>query len=583
MKNVSRRSFLRRSLVGVSGTIIVSSAGGVLTGCSGDDNDAPKLPASFNHGIASGDPLTDRVVIWTRVTPEDDQATDVYVEWEVATDADFTDVIVSDFGRARASSDFTQKIDIVGLESGTEYFYRFHTVNASSDIGKMKTLPSGSIDQVKFAVVSCANYPAGYFHVYGHAATLENIDAAIHLGDYLYEYPREGYASEDAENLDRQVLPEGELLTLDDYRARYAQYRTDVDLQAFHRAFAMIAVWDDHEVANDTWREGAENHDESEGDFIVRLAAALQAYAEWMPIRPAVDTDVSSLYRNFQFGDLVNLIMMDTRLVARDKQLVITDYFNTDGSFNFTSYSSAVNSETRTLIGAEQLDWVVDQMQNTATWKVLGQQVLMGKMELPGAVATAQLSTTEYANLAQIAYFAQVSPEVLSAEDLALLEQKGSLLALPNLPYNLDAWDGYAYERTQILETAYLNNTNLVVLAGDTHNAWASNLTYDISSESSQSVGVEFATSSVSSPGLEYYLGLTSDEAVAQTEGGLVQLISDLQYTNLADRGCLTVTFTPDNVNAEWHFVNTIKNSSYDILTNRAKSIVVATGEHTIT
>ncbi len=581
MKNFSRRAFIRRTLLGAGGTVITSAVGGTLTGCNADDIAAMK-PADFNHGVASGDPLSDSVIIWTRVTPENLENQRIYVEWKIATDEQFNNVVVADSGIAEQGSDYTLKIDVKSLDAGTQYYYQFNTVTSSSPVGKMKTLPVGDVDRVKFVVVSCSNYPAGYFHGYAEAALLDDVDVSLHLGDYLYEYSRGGYASEDAPALNREVLPEGELFTLEDYRARYAQYRTDPDLQHFHQAFPMIAVWDDHEVANDTWKEGAENHNEDEGDFYERLAAALQAYAEWMPIRPAVDTDASSLYRSFQFGNLVNLMMLDTRIVGRDQQLSIGNYFNTDGSFDADAFNADVTDENRTLLGGVQTNWVLDELESNAVWQVLGQQVLMGRMELPGAVATAQLSIEAYAELAQIAQIAQTNPELLTAEQLALLQQQGALLLLPNLPYNLDAWDGYASERDQILQTASINDANLVVLAGDTHNAWANNLSVDVEDDVNSSAGVEFATSSISSPGLEAFLGLNDPVAIAQTEAGLTQLITGLVYTNLVERGFLSVTFTVEEVRADWHYVSSVKEASYQVIDDRSHSIVVPAGENAI-
>lgn len=508
--------------MGVGGTVVSAGLGGVLVGCAGDDEN--EAPASFDHGVASGDPLSDRVILWTRVTPDQENAGNVKVSWEVATDQAFSSIVLSDSATTDASRDFTMKVDATNLNPGTTYYYRFSTANNTSMVGTTKTLPEGKVEQAKFVVVSCSNYPAGHFHAYAEAAKQENVDAAIHLGDYLYEYERGGFASQDAADLGREVMPEGELFTLSDYRIRYAQYRTDPDLQTFHQTMPMIAVWDDHEVANDTWRNGAENHtDAAEGAFAERLLAALQAYADWMPVRSPVDTDVASLARNFQYGDLVNLVMLDTRIVGRDLQLSLAGYFGRDGNFDVSRYTNDISDSNRTLLGADQLSWLQGQLATDSVWQALGQQVLMGRMELPGAVATAQLSIEAFTELTQIAQIAQTAPETLTPEQMTLLQERGALLQLPSLPYNLDAWDGYPAEREQIYQSALSNNANMVVLAGDTHNSWASNLKTE--PMSNMNVGVEFATPGVSSPGLESFLNLNSDEVIAQTEGGLTQLI----------------------------------------------------------
>lgn len=566
MSKITRRQFMRYSAMGTGGLIVSATIGTSLTGCSGEG----LVSADFNHGVASGDPLKDRVIIWTHVTPENNDDKTVRVFWEVARDKNFDSLVVADTGLTRASQDFTLKVDLQGLKPNTVYYYRFSTINQQSIVGKTKTLPTGPVDQVKLIALSCANYPAGYFHVYSEIAKQEGVDAAIHLGDYIYEIERGGYASEDAEELGREVLPEGELLSLNDYRTRYAQYHSDPDLQAFHASLPVIAVWDDHEIADNTWREGAKGHDNTtEGEFSDRVFAAMQAYSEWMPIRPPVDADPASLYRHFKFGDLVNLIMLETRLSGRDEQLDMADYINEDGSFDEQIYQLNVNDEDRSLLGTNQLHWLKHQLHENCTWQVLGQPTLMGEMVLPGAIATLQLSVAGFANLAQIA---QTDPSLLTPEQLAYLEANGHLLALPNLPYNLDAWDGYPAERARILNYVDTHQKNLIVLAGDTHNAWANNLTVD-----NRIVAVELATASVSSPGIERAFGLDTPEAVLQTEAGVTQLVKNTQYTNLSDRGFLTLTFTHKETRAEWTFVSSIKENNYQTLNNRANQLTVLT------
>ncbi len=591
LSDFSRREFIARSLKS-AGVIVVST--GVttqLTACDGS------VFGQFLHGVASGDPLSDRVILWTRVSPvnnEDifpvkkhhkqkkaekfnDYAEGIWVEWEVAKDKRFRKVVIRDAAVTSPEHDYTLKVDAAGLKPNTKYYYRFKTANGKSAVGCTKTLPVGDVSSVKFAVVSCSNYPAGFFHVYGEVAKIPELDAVLHLGDYIYEYGREGYASEDAAALGREVEPPSEIISLSDYRTRYAQYRTDPQLQAAHAAAPFISVWDDHEITNDTWKDGAENHNEGEGPFAERLAAALQAYAEWMPIRPAVDENVAALQRSFQYGDLVNLSMLDTRIVARDQQLNLSDYFDATGQFDAAAYAAAVSDPNRSLIGDEQLAWLAGEFSKSAIWQVLGQQVLIGTMELPAAIVTLQLSLQEFAELATIAQIAATNPELLTPEQLQLLAEKGFLLQLGNLPYNLDAWDGYPVDRAKLLTAAAQHNSNLVVLAGDTHNAWANNIKL-----SDANVAVEFATSSVSSPGLEDFLGLADQTAILQTEAGLMQLIEGLQYNNISDRGYLAVEFTPDDVTANWVFVDTIKSAEYSVIDNRSKTITVAVGANKI-
>ncbi|MFV0598046.1 alkaline phosphatase D family protein [Shewanella sp.] len=582
-RTVTRRDFLAMSAKGIGAAVI--SYG--LMGCSDSDDDK-SVPAQFLHGVASGDPAQDAVILWTRVTP--DSAGDVKVSWQVASDAAFSQLVTTGEMVTNANRDYTVKIDARGLRAGQTYFYRFMTGGKTSEVGKTRTLPEGDVSSVKLAVMSCANFPAGYFNVYELAAAQDDLDAVVHLGDYIYEYARGGYASEHAAELGREVLPANELLTLSDYRTRYGQYHTDASLQKLHAKVPFITVWDDHEVANDTWRDGAENHNEGEGDFAVRKEAALQAYFEWLPIRPWREGNHEEIYRSFSYGNLVDLHMLDTRVLARDKQLDYADYMDAStGAFDGERFRADVTSTSRTMLGLTQLLWLQGTLlQATGTWQVLGQQILMGKMSLPAAIATQQMSIPQYAMLgalAKLAARAAANDPTLTAAELQYLQANQALLTpeviallqLPSIPYNLDAWDGYAYEREVILGTAKSKNHNLVVIAGDTHNAWANELK-DVNGDT---VGVEFATSSVSSPGLEYYLNLPAEQIPA-TEAAIVELVPDLKYTNLKDRGFMTLTFTKEAVRSDWHYVSTILAKEFEESSSRSYSAMTKVGEHII-
>ncbi|AXQ14717.1 MULTISPECIES: alkaline phosphatase D family protein [Shewanella] len=563
-RNFSRRDFLALSAKGVGAAVL--SYG--LMGCS-SDNDDNTVAADFLHGVASGDPTQDAVIIWTRVTPQ--TAGDVRVSWQVSRDGAFSDLVTTGEMVTNAERDYTVKVDAIGLESGSRYFYRFMTGDKTSTVGMTKTLPEGAVDSVKLAVMSCANFPAGYFNVYELAAQRDDLDAMLHLGDYIYEYGRGGYASEHAAELGREVLPAGELLSLSDYRTRYGQYRGDASLQKLHAKLPFITVWDDHEVANDTWKDGAENHNQGEGDFDARKQAALQAYFEWLPIRPWREGNHEEIYRSFSFGDLLDLHMLDTRVLARDKQLDYGNYLDpATGAFNDQQFLADVTDTQRTLLGQTQLLWLQGKLlQSSAKWQLLGQQILMGRMMLPAAIATQQLSIPQFAELAALAQLAaraqagdptltQAELTYLAANQAKLTPEVLALLQLPSIPYNLDAWDGYAYEREVVLATARASGKNLVVIAGDTHNAWAN----DLKDKDGNMVGVEFATSSVSSPGLEYYLNLPSEQIPA-TEAAVVGLVDDLKYANLLNRGYMTLTFSSEEVVSEWFYVDSILSKDF--------------------
>ncbi|TMO06587.1 alkaline phosphatase D family protein [Pseudoalteromonas sp. S558] len=585
----TRRTFLKASAAGFGAAVL--SFG--LTGCAFDDNGDVHIPVSFDHGVASGDPLNDSLIIWTRVTPKDTTTNSLKVQWQVALDPQFT--TISHDGEAQISSatDFTLKVDLQGLRPNTAYYYRFNAHGKTSPVGQGKTLPIGDIDKVKLAVVSCANYPAGYFHVYGEIAKQPDLDAVIHLGDYIYEYGNDGYATEDAAKLGR-LLPEdnqGEIITLSDYRKRYANYRLDGNLQAAHSHCAFITVWDDHEVANDTWRDGAQNHNSDEGDFSERKLQALQAYFEWMPIRNVADKE--RIYRRFEFGNLVSLYMLDTRMLARDKPLDYAD-FELSTATGQGEFVNALGADDRALLGSEQLTWLTDGIKTSDNrWQVLGQQVLMTKMHLPIEVMLllSSLQTTQASGGDPRAMLAQANILFAELAQIKIRVLKGDPTVTPaelarvetTVPYNLDAWDGYAYEREVLLGTAVAAQKNLVVLAGDTHNAWAGQLKTDANNPiaASKNAGVEFATASVSSPGLEEYLALTTQDAqtVAQIEQVIALLVNDLAYNNLVNRGYLTVTFTKEQANAQWNYVSTIKAADYQMLEERKKEFIMLAGQ----
>ncbi|WOC26036.1 alkaline phosphatase D family protein [Pseudoalteromonas sp. N1230-9] len=590
----TRRRFLKASAAGFGAAVL--SFG--LTGCSlnDDDDETTKLtPVSFDHGVASGDPLADSLIIWTRITPLEN-VTSVNVVWQASTDANFTTISHDGETQVSDATDFTLKVDLQGLDANTTYYYRFISNGKTSPTGAGKTLPTDNIEQVKFAVVSCANYPAGYFHVYGEIAKQTDLDAVLHLGDYIYEYGNTGYATEDAAELGR-LLPDDnsdEIISLSDYRKRYAHYRKDENLQAAHGHCAFITVWDDHEITNDTWHSGAENHNDGEGEFSERKMHALQAYFEWMPIRNVADKE--RIYRRFEFGNLVSLHMLDTRVLARDEQVNYAD-FDLTSSQGQTDFVATISSPTRALLGSEQLTWLTDGLTTATTqWQVLGQQVLMTKMHLPFEILqllmniqmTQASGADPSALLAQantlFSELAQIKGRILAGDPTVTSEQRARVET--TAPYNLDAWDGYAYEREVILGTAIAAQKNLVVLAGDTHNSWAGQLVTDASNPISAkaAAGVEFATSSVSSPGLENYLALNtqSSEAVAQIEQVIALLVNDLAYNNLVERGYLTVTFTQQQALAQWHYVSSVKTADYTLLNERQKALSVQAGSPTL-
>ncbi|WP_111860302.1 alkaline phosphatase D family protein [Acinetobacter sp. CFCC 10889] len=572
--SISRRKLIQSTLAGFGALSLPIS----LTAC-GDDKESggvePTVKVEFLHGVASGDPLKDKVILWTRLTPQDTSLR-LEVIWEIATDDKFTQIVNSGKVQTAQAQDFTIKVDANKLRSNQTYFYRFKFGNVISPIGRTKTLPE-TTNKVQFAVCSCSNYPAGYFHVYREMAQ-QNVDVIIHLGDYIYEYGQDGYATEDAAKLGRTLATDNnkEIIKLDDYRKRYALYRTDADLQAAHQRHPFIVVWDDHELSNDTWKDGAENHQDNEGKFLDRKLAALQAYFEWMPIRPVAENDHLNIYRQFNFGNLVELTMLDTRILARDQQLDYVNYMTAQG-LDIQRFQADLINPMRTLMGYTQRDWLQKKLaQSTATWNVLGQQVLISKMLIPAELlmSLAAITSGNVSNEALLKMTQQITALVtikmrLLQNDPRLTEAEKARVTTV-APYNLDAWDGYYAEREILYSTLKSLKKKVVVLAGDTHNAWSSNL----HSQTGELVGVEFATSSVSSPGMEKYLNIPQAQ-LQQFEMAFTTLIDELAYTNLNQRGYLLVSFTEKNVQADWIFVNTIKDKQYAVDTKRNYQVIL--------
>jgi alkaline phosphatase D len=573
-----RRGFIRQmastAMLGVGVDIGISAAAGAgLAGCtstaagnvagSGDG-----AAVSFQHGVASGDPLSDRVILWTRVTPRHvDEAGDIAVRWQMATDPAMRTVVANGGLSTSAQRDFTVKVDAAGLLPGHVYYYQFTVDGVKSAVGRTKTLPRGDARQARLAVFSCSNYPSGYFNVYADAARQDDIDAALHIGDYIYEYESTGYACGNAEALGRVSEPRELLLRLDDYRRRYAQYRTDPDLQAVHAAMPFIVVWDDHEFADDTWRDGSAEHKSSEyGPFTLRKLAAMTAYHEWLPIREPDPAAPEKIYRSFDFGGIVSLHMLDTRLIGRDQQLMMSSYYDANKRFDVEKYKHDVCSPRRQMMGREQMDWLEKQVSASgARWQMLGQQVLMARMEYPTAVAMGECNCTDYSALKKRA----------ASDPSCVTAKERRWLSAPTLPCYMDSWDGYQNDREQVFAMMQRHRKNMVVLAGDTHNAWAS----DLHDAQGRQVGVEFATASVSSPGME---GAYPDRDPEDVASMMVDLIEPLYYAQTSKRGYMIVTASHEQVRCDWRFVDTVFKHEYTAATERSLRTLPGPGNRKI-
>jgi alkaline phosphatase D len=513
---LARREFLRRAAVtGGGGIALLGGWQARRAHAAPDETLAP-----FLHGVASGDPLADRVVIWTRVTP--DRGTgDVPVTWRVATDPGLTEVVAKGRVKATAARDWCVKVDVAGLRPGTTYYYDFASGGRTSLTGRTRTAPAGAADRLRFAVVSCSNYPEGYFNAYRNIAERHDLDAVLHLGDYVYEY---GTAGE----LGRAADPPHEMVTLADYRTRYAQYRLDPDLRAAHQQHPFITVWDDHESTNNAWRDGAENHDPGEGAWAERKAISARVYDEWMPIRLPDPNEPLKIWRHLPYGDLADLVMLDTRLWGRDQQPAMFD--------------GTTDDPARTMLGFDQEAWLTEQLaaskERGAAWRVLGQQVMFAPL-----------------NLAPL-------------PDLPAL----NLLRLPSegLALNPDQWDGYNANRQRVIDVLRGANRSgriddVVVLTGDIHCSWANDVpdsafpvTGYVPGLGRGSMAVEFVTPSVTSTNVDDVTGIPS----TPIELAAKVLNPHLRWVDLDANGYLVLTLTPESAQSDWFHLATVTEPS---------------------
>ncbi|MDA8840998.1 alkaline phosphatase D family protein [Gammaproteobacteria bacterium] len=521
----------RRQAIKITSVGAIGLSASISSSCS-------KNTYSFNHGVASGDPLEDRVILWTRVTPQ--QAGPVEVILEVSENKNFSKVAYSKKLNTSSLSDYTIKYDFLAKQycnSDNGFFYRFRAGNSVSETGRSKTF-SKNIKSAKIAIFSCSNFPAGYFNAYQAAAEKNDLDLWLHLGDYLYEYPMGGYATENAEKLGRAPIPIHEMITLSDYRQRHAQYKLDQGSIALHKHAPLIAVWDDHEFSNDAWKRGAENHSEdgSEGDFYARRSAAIKAYYEWMPIRE--QQNKRRIFRDFKIGKLMHLIMLDTRQFGRDKQIQPKDYLSKSG-FNQAKFYNDLNSEYRELLGAEQFSWIEDKILNSnAAWTIFGQQVLMTKLKFPDI------------------------SKIIKAEEIPdFLKPYLKLLGL-GIPSNLDAWDGYPAARNKLYKLMKNAKKKFISLAGDTHNSWVS----ELENQSGKKVGIELGAPSVTSPGITDVLNLDENNFV----DSIVKLNKELQWMNPSNRGYLFLDCTDSKIIASFNFIKELENINSEISSSQS-------------
>ena len=540
--NIDRRQLMALGTFGLGALSIPASA--ALIGAKG-----------FTHGVASGEPSQDSVLLWTRYVGNGD----VKLTAEISTKADFAGAKISGEVEALADRDHIAKITAHGLDPNSWYFYRFIAPDGSrSAVGRTRTLPEGKTAQFTIGVVGCSNLPFGYFNAYAHAAQNDALDLMIHTGDYIYEYPVGTYPSKDQALAGRVISPASEIIQLADYRLRYAAYRKDPDLQRLHQVLPMIAMWDDHEFTNDAYKDGAQNHDAGEGDWEARKRIAERVYREWMPVS---DKDYGlPRWSEYQIGDLATLFVTESRIGARDKQLDLgaalagqEDVRTVIEAFRDTVWQDP----DREMIGGEQQAWLTSAMRQSKAsgtkWQVWSQQCVMGELRLP------QEATN------------WVAPDApaFAKDRLAV----GALAAKMGLPINFDSWDGYPRARERALQGAQAADADLIVLSGDSHNGWAFNL-----ATGDGQAGVEFGGHSVTSPGLESYLSGASPDVAARA---LRETNSQLQWTDPSNRGYMSVALTPEKAVSTWHFLDTIRSRSTALRGSASQTVLRGTNRLT--
>ncbi|SFR77383.1 alkaline phosphatase D family protein [Sphingomonas jatrophae] len=511
--------------------------------------DAKAVGVTFRHGVAAGDPTAGGAILWTRVTPADPtHNAAVPVRWSVS-EREGGQPVATGWAEARPARDFTVKVEPEGLKPGRDYWYRFEAEDGTaSPSGRFRTLPVGATPDAVFAVVSCQLYGGGLFNAYDAIAKLPRLDAVLHLGDYIYEYDTAGYGEKTARKLGREVQPDREIVSLADYRQRHACYKLDPDLQAAHARAAMIAVWDDHEVANDGWLSGAQNHQPAtEGDWKARKAAAMQAYFEWMPIRdPAPGKPWEAINRSFQYGDLATLLMVETRLLARSEQVAFKH--QGAGTTDFAAVLAERNRPDRELLGEPQRAWVADTLTASVKagtpWQVIGNQVVMARVPGP------QLDR-------------MIGPEKAAAAMAALPDAvRGAVVAQlagykAGVPYNLDAWDGYPAARERLYASFREAGSRPIVLSGDSHAFWAN----DLFDDGGTLVAAEFGTSAISSPSV-------GDELPQLPLGPLLEQAGDeVAFCDQRAKGFVLLTIDRDAARAEYFAVSTILAKPYEVRT----------------
>lgn len=500
------------------------------------------MAQGFTHGVASGEPSATSVLLWTRYASANNN--DLAVE--MSESADFAKVVGGGTVAANGDADHCAKLVVTGLAAGRWYYYRFVAPDGTmSPVGRTRTLPSGPSSAFTLGLFSCSNLPFGHFNAYGHAAARGDIDLVVHVGDYLYEYPVGTCPALRDAVPGRLIQPDHEMVALADYRLRYAAYRSDPDLQRLHQLYPVISQWDDHELTNDAWMDGAQNHQpDTEGEWSVRKGVAERVYNEWMPVSGA-------RWRQYEIGNLATIFLPETRISGRVKQFDL-EALTKDSANPAAALKAFADGPFRKpdqhLLGPKQEAWltggIANSVKNGTGWQICAQQLVMGTAYFPPGAK---------------GWFPPTLPEAIQRR-LATAHQA----AAAGLPISMDMWSGYPAARARLLQAAQDANSDFVVLSGDSHNGWAYNL-----DNGGKAAGVEFAGQSVTSPGYESFTFARDADRVA----ALREASPELAWANTEARGYMTVQMTPDAVRGEWHFLETIRARSLAMKGSHAMTV----------
>ncbi|OYX67260.1 MAG: hypothetical protein B7Y88_00355 [Sphingomonadales bacterium 32-64-17] len=520
-------SLTRRNLI-AGGALVGSLAAAPAWSVSSDLS-----RGSFTHGLASGDPLPEAVILWTRFVAEG-QAFAV-LRWEVSEYEDFRSIAASGETSTTGAQDWCVKVDASGLKPDGRYFYRFVSASGASPTGRTRTAPLRGREPLTVAGFACSNLTMGHFRAYADAAARDDIDLCVHVGDYIYEGAMSSARRSPDHVAGREWLPDRELVIYTDYCQRYASYRADPDLQELHRVKPFVVVWDDHEFANDAWREGAQAHQHlSEGSWKVRYQAAARAWFDWMPVRVHPGQPYR-IHHRLQWGELAHITMLDTRLLRDNQPLNFATHlagYAEAGDATFARealriWHEVMGASDRSVLGFEQERWLDRQLaqsrESGAVWQILVEGSVLGRWGMPAEGID------------------WLPAEASDAERLQrLIEVRAGALGLP---YDTPLWNGFPTARERLLASCAREGRNVFAFGGETHTGWY----FDLPGGHDGPAAVEAALTAVTSSNSLR----TADRTSRDRAESLIAFNPELAWCDVNHWGYTVVRFTPIAAEAE--------------------------------